>query len=189
MNIYRFYDLILILIFSPVILTLILIISFILIIFQGSPIFYKSERIGKREKVFILYKFRSMKKNTVNISKESLLNPEEKITSIGKYLRLTSLDELPQFYNVLKNDMSIVGYRPGTPDQKELNQMRREAGLFNYKPGLTGNAQVLFRDNYPSLKFKVLKDKSYFDERSSLNYFKILFKTLIVILNFKNIKH
>lgn len=105
----------------------------------GSPIF-RQERVGKNKKPFILVKFRTMKKDTISVA--SHLASSASITKFGHFLRRTKLDELPQLWNVLKGEMSLVGPRPGLFNQEELTQAREEKGVFNVRPGITGLAQV-----------------------------------------------
>ncbi|MCP1338542.1 sugar transferase [Idiomarina sp. M1R2S28] len=105
----------------------------------GSPIF-RQERVGKNKKPFVLVKFRTMKKDTASVA--SHLASSASITKFGHFLRRTKLDELPQLWNVLKGEMSLVGPRPGLFNQEELTQAREAKGVFNVRPGITGLAQV-----------------------------------------------
>ncbi|MCK7459142.1 sugar transferase [Idiomarina aminovorans] len=105
----------------------------------GSPIF-RQERVGKYKKPFVLVKFRTMKKETASVA--SHLASSASITKFGHFLRRTKLDELPQLWNVLKGEMSLVGPRPGLFNQEELTQAREAKGVFNVRPGITGLAQV-----------------------------------------------
>lgn len=105
----------------------------------GSPVF-RQERVGKNKKPFVLVKFRTMKKDTASVA--SHLASSTSITKFGHFLRRTKLDELPQLWNVLKGEMSLVGPRPGLFNQEELTQAREAKGVFNVRPGITGLAQV-----------------------------------------------
>ncbi|WP_417435977.1 sugar transferase [Idiomarina abyssalis] len=105
----------------------------------GSPIF-RQERVGKNKRPFVLVKFRTMKKDTASVA--SHLASSASITKFGHFLRRTKLDELPQLWNVLKGEMSLVGPRPGLFNQEELTQAREAKGVFNVRPGITGLAQV-----------------------------------------------
>ena len=105
----------------------------------GSPIFTQ-ERVGLNRKPFTLIKFRTMKKDTASVA--SHLASSASITKFGHFLRRTKLDELPQLWNVLKGEMSLVGPRPGLFNQEELTQAREAKGVFNVRPGITGLAQV-----------------------------------------------
>ena len=113
----------------------------IIIIFQdGGSAIFKQKRVGKAGKEFLFYKFRSMPLSTPNV--ESKHTDKLQITPFGKFIRRTNLDELPQFYNVLKGDMSFIGPRPPIPSQTELIEFRRKNGALHLRPGLTGWAQV-----------------------------------------------
>ena len=105
----------------------------------GSPIF-RQERVGRHKKPFTLVKFRTMRKDTASVA--SHLASADAITSFGRFLRRTKLDELPQLWNVLKGEMSLVGPRPCLFNQKELIAEREQRGVLNVRPGITGLAQV-----------------------------------------------
>jgi lipopolysaccharide/colanic/teichoic acid biosynthesis glycosyltransferase len=105
----------------------------------GSPIF-RQERVGRGKKPFTLVKFRTMKLDTASVA--SHLASTSSITKVGRFLRKTKLDELPQLWNVLKGEMSLVGPRPGLFNQEELTAERDKRGVFNVRPGITGLAQV-----------------------------------------------
>ncbi len=105
----------------------------------GSPIF-RQERVGRHKKPFTLIKFRTMRKDTASVA--SHLASADAITPFGHFLRRTKLDELPQLWNVLKGDMSLVGPRPGLFNQAELTAARDKHGVFSVRPGITGLAQV-----------------------------------------------
>ncbi len=145
----------------------------------GSPIFFLQERPGLNGKIFKMIKFRSMK-DAVDKNGHPLPD-EERITPFGHKLRSTTLDEMPQLINVLKGDMSIVGPRPQLcefMDHYTPEQMRRH----EVKPGMTGLAQVSGRNNL-SWEEKFALDVQYVDRKSILFDFKIMFKTVQVMLN------
>ena len=144
----------------------------------GSPVFFKQQRPGKNEKVFTMYKFRTM---TDEKDEEGNLLPDEKrLTKFGNFLRATSLDELPEIWNIFKGDMSIVGPRPllvqYLPLYNEFQKRRHEV-----KPGLTGHAQVSGR-NAISWDEKFKKDIEYIDNISFWLDVKIFFKTIKKVL-------
>ena len=141
----------------------------------GKPIF-KQMRVGKGGKQFMFYKFRSMPLKTPNV--ESHQKDKLKITPFGKFIRRTNLDELPQFINVLKGDMSFIGPRPPIPSQENLISMRRDNKSLFLKPGLTGWAQVNSYDNMPE-HVKAKFDGEYADRISLRMDLLILFKTVI----------
>ena len=144
----------------------------------GSPIFFCQERPGKDGKLFKMIKFRSMK-NALD-AQGNLLPDEQRITPFGQKLRATTLDEMPQLFNVLKGDMSIVGPRPQMPEFLEYyttDQMRRH----EVKPGMTGLAQVSGRNNL-SWEEKFNLDVQYVENHNILLDFKIMLKTVDVML-------
>ena len=161
-------------IFLPVILIVIPII----LITSGSPIFFKQQRPGLNEKPFQLIKFRTMK--NIYDDNRSLLPDEQRITTVGKWLRTLSLDELPQFINVLKGEMSLVGPRPLLTEYLPLYNERQKR-RHEVKPGITGWAQVNGR-NAVSWEEKFELDVWYVDNWSLTLDFKILFLTLIKVL-------
>lgn len=153
----------------------VLLIIFIIGLFDtGSPIF-KQERVGRNKKPFILVKFRTMSVDTASVA--SHLASTASITKMGSFLRKTKLDELPQLWNVLKGEMSLVGPRPGLFNQEELTAARENEGVLNVRPGITGLAQVSDIDmSTPKLLAKT--DAEMVRDMSLANYFKYIFKTV-----------
>lgn len=128
---------------SPLFLILMLVIK----LDSKGPIFFKQKRVGKNKSYFNIYKFRTMRIDTPQDCPTHLLeNPEKYITKVGKFLRKTSLDELPQIFNILKGDMSIIGPRPALWNQEDLINEREKYGANDILPGLTGWAQINGRD-------------------------------------------
>ena len=162
---------------SPIIIIVSLIIKFT----SEGPILFKQRRIGKDNKEFNIYKFRTMRVDTPNVATHLLENPEQYITAIGKFVRKTSLDELPQLFNILKGEMSIVGPRPALYNQLDLRDMRTEVGVHKLVPGLTGWAQINGRDEI-QLDIKVGLDKEYLDKKSFWFDIKIIFLTAIKVV-------
>ncbi len=141
----------------------------------GSPLFIQ-ERVGRHKKPFYLIKFRTMKVNTASVA--SHLASVNSITSLGGLLRKSKLDEIPQLWNVLKGEMSLVGPRPNLFNQEYLTKVRDELGVFNVRPGITGLAQVSDIDmSTPELLAQT--DARMIKEMTLAYYFKYLFKTLI----------
>lgn len=169
-------SLIAIIVLSPVILITALAVKFT----SPGPILFKQRRIGKDNVEFEIYKFRTMRIDTPNVPTHLLENPEQWITPVGKFLRKTSLDELPQLFNILKGEMSIVGPRPALYNQVDLRDMRTEANVHKLVPGLTGWAQINGRDEIP-LSLKVKLDKEYLDRKSFLFDIKIIFMTVLSV--------
>ena len=166
-------------IFSLIILSpIFIIIYFLILINLGKPVFFKQKRPGLEGKPFIIYKFRTMQ--NYKLSKELNLSDEKRLTSFGKLLRKTSLDELPELYNILINDMSFVGPRPLLMEYLKLYS-KKTAKRHNLKPGLTGWAQVNGRNNI-SWKKKFELDIWYVENISFILDLFILFKTIEKVL-------
>lgn len=178
----RIFDFLLSLICIVILSPVLVLISLIIKLTSKGPVFFKQRRIGRGNKEFFIYKFRTMKIDTPNVATHLLENPEQYITNIGKFLRKTSLDELPQLINILKGEMSFVGPRPALYNQYDLKEMRNELGVNNLVPGLTGWAQINGRDEI-SLELKVKLDKEYLDKQSFIFDIKILFLTFFKVLN------
>lgn len=152
-----------------------LVILYIIGLFDtGSPIFTQ-ERIGRNKKPFTLVKFRTMTVDTTSVA--SHLASKASITPFGGFLRKTKLDELPQLWNVLKGEMSLVGPRPGLFNQEELTQARESKNVFAVRPGITGLAQVNELDmSTPELLAKT--DREMIDTLTIGNYFKYILMTI-----------
>jgi len=154
---------------------------------SNGPILFKQQRVGKNGVHFEIYKFRSMYIETPNVSTETLGDPTIYITPVGRFLRKTSLDELPQLFNILKGDMSIVGPRPALYNQYELIEMRDKAGVNRVRPGLTGYAQVMGRD-FISDEKKVEYDQYYLDNIGLCFDLKIIRMTVFSVLKADGVK-
>lgn len=170
-------SMILLIILSPVILIIMLAIGLTSI----GPIFFMQKRIGKDNREFILYKFRTMKVNAPNVATHLLENPDQYITKVGKFLRKSSLDELPQLINIMKGDMTYVGPRPALYNQYDLNEMRTKAGVHTLLPGVTGWAQINGRDTI-NIKDKVKFDEYYLNNKSVKFDIKIVLLTVHRVL-------
>lgn len=146
----RIMDFLLSLIGLIVLLPIFIILIIAIKIDSKGPILFKQKRVGKKEKLFTIYKFRTMRIDTPKDTPTHMLeNPEEWITKVGRFLRKTSLDELPQILNILKGNMSIIGPRPALWNQDDLISLRDEYGANDIYPGLTGYAQIKGRDELP----------------------------------------
>jgi O-antigen biosynthesis protein WbqP len=140
----------------------------------GSPLF-RQERVGRNQKSFVLVKFRTMFVDTASVA--SHLASTSSVTKLGGFLRRTKLDELPQLWNVLKGEMSLVGPRPGLFNQMELTQARDAKDVFNVRPGITGLAQISNVDmSTPELLAET--DAKMIRDMSLKNYFVYLIKTV-----------
>lgn len=183
-----------IIIFSP----LFILISIAIILDSGFPIFYKQKRLGKNYKEFTLYKFRSMIKNADKIGSLVTSSNDKRITKVGKFLRKTKLDELPQFFNVLIGDMSIVGPRPEVEKYANYYKKDFEYILSKVKPGITDKASIQYRNeekiladkegNHETLYInellpkKLKLAKEYADNNNIIIDLAIILKTFFVVL-------
>jgi len=178
----RFFDFFfaffaLILFFVPMI-----VIAIMIRIDSKGPAIFKQKRVGKGGKTFTCYKFRSMKESAPHECATSVLdNPEQHITKIGRFLRKTSLDELPQLFCVLFGKMSIIGYRPLILSEKNCNDMRERMGVFAMRPGISGYAQVNGRDGV-YYKNKAIMDAYYVKHASLWLDIKLFFKTISIVI-------
>lgn len=175
-------SLLLIILLSP----LFLLVCLIILIDDGKPVIFKQYRVGKDNKLFYIYKFRSMRNDTRNTSTEDLTEAEQQITRSGKFLRRLSIDELPQLFNILQGKMSFVGPRPLIPEEKEIRNIRLRYNVFSVRPGMTGLAQINGRDLLDD-EAKAAYDKEYVENQNLLLDLKILFKTVLVVLGGKGV--
>ncbi len=163
-----------IIVLSPVLLLLCLAIK----IDSKGPIIFKQKRVGKNKTYFNIYKFRTMKIDTPKEMPTHLLeDPDFYITKVGKFLRKTSLDELPQLFNIIKGDMAVIGPRPALWNQYDLIEERDKYGANNIRPGLTGLAQISGRDEL-EIPIKAKLDGKYTDNISLMMDIKCFFGTI-----------
>lgn len=152
------------------------------------PAIFKQERMGRDEKPFVMYKFRTMQMCAPdNVATNEFINANAYITRFGRFLRNTSLDELPQLFNVLRGDMSLVGFRPVCLTERMLNQYRKDLGVFTVKPGMTGLAQVSGRDDI-NAETKAAMDAEYAQRQSVWLDIWCLYKTLGTVLSQKGVR-
>lgn len=180
----KFCAIILFIIVFPIFFIVILII----ILEDGKPVFFRQKRVGINNTLFIIYKFRSMKKNTPNVATHLLTNPDKYLLNIGKFLRKTSIDELPNLINIIKGEMVFVGPRPALYNQEDLMILRVASGVDKLKPGITGWAQINGRDDI-SIEKKVELEQEYMNKRSTLFDIEIIVKTFTNVLFSKGISH
>lgn len=184
----RFFDIVLSLVAIIVFSWLLIIIAVAIVVEDKGNILFKQKRIGKNKKEFYIYKFRTMKVSTPKDVPTHLLdNPESYITKIGGFLRKTSIDELPQLFNILKGDMSIVGPRPALWNQFDLIALRDENGSNSVRPGLTGWAQVNGRDELP-IDVKAGFDGEYIKKMSIIFDIKIILMTVVSVFTSKGVR-
>lgn len=147
----------------------------------NTKVFFSHERRGRSGKPFRIYKFQTMKNDTPNCATGDLENPEQYITKFGAILRKTSMDELPQLWNILKGDMSFVGPRPLISSEIRAHRLRLEYGVYRFRPGLTGWAQINGRDDISLMK-KMKLDKEYCDNWSLMKDLEIIIRSIKVVL-------
>ena len=165
-----------------------LIISLIIYIDDGFPVFFRQKRVGINNAMFWLYKFRTMKKDTPDIPTHLVKNPEFLYIRFGSLLRKFSIDELPQLINIIKGEMVFVGPRPALHNQDNLVELRTRVGVNKLMPGVTGWAQVNGRDEL-SIPEKVQFDEYYLKNKSWLFDIKIVFITLLKVIGMQNVSH
>lgn len=171
----RFFDLTLALLGTTIFMPLIVTIFVITIIFQSGRPLFQQERVGRDKKLFKLFKFRTMKLETRSVGTHEV-NPNQ-VTAWGKILRRTKIDELPQLWNVLKGEMSLVGPRPCLPSQAQLIEQRGKLAVFEVLPGITGLAQIRGIDmSNPDLLAKT--DAEMIRTLNLGSYFKYIFLTV-----------
>lgn len=152
------------------------------------PIFFRQKRVGKNKSHFEILKFRTMYADVPkDVPTHLLMDPASKITKIGAFLRKSSLDELPQIINILKGEMSIVGPRPALWNQYDLIEERDKYKANDVRPGLTGLAQVMGRDELP-IEIKAKYDGDYTKEITFIGDMKIFFRTIFNVVGAKGIK-
>lgn len=152
------------------------------------PSLYWSARVGRDSKTFQMPKLRTMAVDTPVLPTHKFKNPDAYITGFGRFLRKSSLDEIPQLYSVLIGDMSIVGPRPMIPQYREIVRRRQESGVDMLRPGITGWAQVNGRDDITTEE-KFSLDVEYLKRRSFLFDLFITYRTFIYVLSGKGVRH
>lgn len=166
----------------------ILVVAFAVKLTSPGPVLYWSNRVGRHNVIFKMPKFRSMKVGTPAVATHLLANPHAHLTSIGSFLRKSSLDELPQLWCILVGEMSFVGPRPALFNQQDLIDLRTEYGVDALLPGLTGWAQVNGRDELP-IPQKVQLDVVYMQRQSFMFDIRILWMTVVKVLCRAGVSH
>ena len=184
----RYFDLFIGGILSPLLVIIMLFIAVAIRLMSKGPSLYWSERVGKNNQVFTMPKFRSMLTGTPVVATHLLDNPDSYLSPIGNFLRLSSLDELPQLLSVLKGDMSFVGPRPALSNQDDLIALRTQKGVNKFLPGITGWAQINGRDEL-SILDKVTLDVEYMNQKSFWFDIKVLWMTFLKVIKKDGISH
>lgn len=175
----------------PFVIIFVLVFSPFIYFEDKGPVFYLAKRIGKGGKIFNMFKFRSMKVNAPDIRMENgdtyNGNDDPRVTKIGRFMRKTSIDEIPQFLNVLNGTMSFIGPRPDTPDFLHVYEEEYPT-ILKIKPGLTGYNQAYFRNSIDGAE--KMKNDNYYAEHLTFGLdIKIVFKTIKTVLFRENINH
>ena len=154
---------------------------------KGSALYW-SDRVGRGNVIFKMPKFRTMRSETPAVATHLMSDPDAYLSPIGRFLRRTSLDELPQLFSILKGDMSFVGPRPALFNQDDLIALRADQGVDKLMPGLTGWAQVNGRDELP-ITNKVALDVEYMEKQSIWFDLKILWLTVLKVVRRDGVSH
>jgi len=184
----RTFDLILALGASAILLPCVICTGICVRATSPGPAIYWSDRVGQRNRIFKMPKFRTMRVDTPAVPTHLLADPEKALTPIGSFLRKSSLDELPQLWSILRGDMSFVGPRPALFNQYDLIALRTQCGVDALVPGLTGWAQVNGRDAL-SIRDKVQFDLQYLQKRSFSMDMKILYMTFVKVMRRAEVSH
>ncbi|NKI67894.1 sugar transferase [Collimonas pratensis] len=184
----RSFDLLLAAIASIVLVIPIVFVSLFVRFTSTGPVIYWSERVGRRNKIFRMPKFRTMRIDTPAVATHLLPDPKKFLTPVGSFLRKSSLDELPQLWSIIVGDMSFVGPRPALFNQDDLIALRTEYGVDQLLPGLTGWAQINGRDELP-IPEKVKLDVDYLQRQSFFLDIKIIFLTFLKVVRRDGITH
>ena len=184
----RLFDVIIAVFLLILLLIPMIVVSILIKLTSRGPVLYWSERVGRNNANFRMPKFRSMRIDTPPVATHLLDEPDKYITTVGRFIRKTSLDELPQILSVLKGDMSFVGPRPALFNQDDLVALRTSKGIHTLIPGITGWAQINGRDELP-IPIKVDYDLYYMQHRSLMFDLKILVMTLSNVIIGKGVTH
>lgn len=184
----RLLDLIVSLSAAVVLLLPIVVVALAVRLTSKGPVLYWSDRVGRSNRIFKMPKFRSMRIDTPAVATHLLEDPKRYLTSIGSFLRTSSLDELPQLWSIIKGDMSLVGPRPALFNQYDLIKLRTENGVQELSPGLTGWAQVNGRDELP-IPQKVMLDLEYLHKQSLRFDIYILWLTFLKVIKRDGVSH
>lgn len=184
----RVFDIFLSLFAIAILMIPMMAIALLVSVTSKGPLLYWSERIGRNNAIFRMPKFRTMHPDTPSVASHLLSDPDRFITPIGRVLRKTSLDEVPQLWSILKGDMSFVGPRPALFNQSDLIGLRTQKGIHTLLPGLTGWAQIMGRDELP-IPLKVEFDEYYMKNRSLLLDLRILFLTIFKVMKREGVLH
>lgn len=184
----RLFDLLLALFAAVILAVPVLVVALMVKLTSPGPALYWSDRVGRRNRIFKMPKFRSMRIGTPAVATHLLKDPKVYLTPIGSFLRKSSLDELPQLWSILVGDMSFVGPRPALFNQDDLIALRTKFGVHELVPGLTGWAQINGRDELP-IPEKVKLDVAYLRRQSFWFDIQILWLTFVKVIRRDGVSH
>lgn len=188
MNLKRVFDLLLAITAAVLLALPVLLVAVLVRLTSPGPAVYWSDRVGRRNEIFRMPKFRTMRVGTPAVASHLLTDAKSHLTPVGSFLRRTSLDELPQLWSILVGDMSFVGPRPALFNQYDLIDLRTQQGVHALMPGLTGWAQVNGRDELP-IPEKVKLDAVYLHQQSFLFDIRILWMTFLKVIHMDGVSH
>ena len=188
MNLKRLFDLSLAVAAALVLALPVAVVAMLVRFTSSGPAVYWSDRVGRRNEIFRMPKFRTMRVGTPAVASHLLTDAKSHLTPVGSFLRRTSLDELPQLWSILVGDMSFVGPRPALFNQYDLIDLRTQQGVHALVPGLTGWAQVNGRDELP-IPEKVKLDAVYLQQQSFLFDIRILWMTFLKVIHMDGVSH
>lgn len=184
----RMFDFVLALLVGIVFFIPLVVLAVLVRLTSKGPAIYWSDRVGKNNRIFKMAKLRTMKVDAPVVATHLLSDPKSQLTPIGGFLRKSSLDEIPQFWNILNGDMSFVGPRPALFNQEDLIALRTKNGIERLAPGLTGWAQLNGRDEL-SIEEKVKFDSEYLQKQCFFFDLKILWLTAMQVVQAKGVSH
>ena len=184
----RAFDLVVVLLLLPMLLIPMFLIVVGVLTTSNGAVIYLSDRVGRRNIIFKMPKFRTMRSDTPQLATHLMNDPDKYLSPIGGFLRRSSLDELPQIFSILKGDMSFVGPRPALYNQDDLVVLRTENGVDELVPGLTGWAQVNGRDELPIAE-KVALDVEYLERQAFWFDMYILWLTMLKVIRRDGVSH
>ena len=184
----RVFDLLLAVAAALVLAVPVMLLAILVRLTSPGPALYRSDRVGRNNKIFKMPKFRSMQVGTPAVATHLLADARSHLTPIGSFLRKSSLDELPQLWSILIGDMSFVGPRPALFNQYDLIELRTQLGVHELVPGLTGWAQINGRDELP-ISEKVALDAEYLCRKSLWFDIRILWLTFVKVIRRDGITH
>ena len=184
----RFFDLTISFLFLLILSPIFFIITILIRFTSAGAALHFSKRVGQDNKIFLMPKFRSMFIDAPQLATHLMTSPDQYVTPVGKFLRKTSLDELPQLWSIFIGDMSLVGPRPALFNQDDLVQLRTQKNIHTLKPGLTGWAQINGRDELP-IPTKVDFDFYYYQNQSFYLDLKVLALTFRKVLRADGVSH